>query len=169
MTRMHHPFFAILVGMSLSACDAASTLPGTSLGTFAVTGALTSNTCGSGLGAADPWTFDTKLSRDGSTLYWQQDEGAVLSGILDAANKTTIVVTTTAQPDGGTTVCTMTRTDTMAITLNATTAPTATSGTISLSFAVSASSDCAPQLSANGGSYQTLPCAVGYTFTASKK
>jgi hypothetical protein len=92
----------LLVATSLVGCEDSSSLPGTSLGSFSVSGAITANTCGSALGASDPWTFDTKMSRDGSTLYWQPVGAATpRSGLLDTTNKASMTVTTTGQPDAG--------------------------------------------------------------------
>ena len=71
-------FTSLVLVCTLTAC-ASTTLPGTQLGTFKVTGQSTTNTCG--LGAPNPWTFDVQLSQQGSTVFWSwMDGSAPLSG-----------------------------------------------------------------------------------------
>lgn len=151
----------------LTGCTPQSSLPGTSLGTFSTTATLTANTCGASLGAPDPWTFDAVLSKDGSTIYWQQGDSTANSGVLDSSNKVTMTVTSTDASDGG--ACTMSETDTLVATFDSATSPASASGTIALQFGASSTTDCASALSTNGGSYQTLPCTVSYSFTSKKK
>jgi hypothetical protein len=157
---------ALLGLLSVAGCDATDTLPGTSLGTFAFRGAVTSNTCGASLKASDPWTFDVKVSKDGTTLFWKPGSDSAVSGILDANNKSTLTATTTSAVDGGS--CVMARTDTTVLALDQA-VPTAITGTLTLAFSASSTSDCSSQLSANGGPFQTVPCSVAYSFSAPKK
>ena len=156
--------------VALCACSSTSSLPGTSLGTFALTGNVTSNTCGSGLNAPDTLTFDVAISKKSTVLYWRESGGETYSGVLDANNATTITSTVTAQTgdEAGTVLCTTQRTDSVALTLDSATAPTTLSGTIGFAFAIS-SGTCSGELRANGGTYDTLPCQASYTFTATKK
>lgn len=152
-----------------AACDVSSSLPGTSLGTFAVTADVSGNTCGTSLGAEDPWTFDLQLARDGSTLYWQGEEATTLDGVLDASSSTTIVQTETSYlGDSGFEQCLLTRTQTIGVTLGPGEEVTTVSGTVKVDFAVDDVGACVDQLSANGGSFQTLPCGVAYSFTGTK-
>lgn len=163
---MLRPLLVVLVALAPFACNSSS-LPGSSLGTFAVTATIASNTCGSSIGAPSPWSFDAEMSKDGSTLYWQQGTAASVSGVLDSSNKSTITVTSTAGDDAG--ACVMSETDTIALTLDSATAPTTVSGTLTYTFGASSTTDCAAQLSGNGGSYQTLPCTVSYTMSGKKQ
>ena len=160
---------ALLFPVVLACCGASDSLPGTSLGTYSVKGSVSTNTCGASLGATDPYEFDALLSKDGTTLYWKySDQSSYVSGTLDSSNNSTIAVTTQAATDDSGT-CIMSRTDTLVITLNSGTSPSAFTGTLSYAFSVANSSDCSSQLSASGGSYQTLPCTVTYALTATKK
>ncbi len=74
----------VLAPLATIACLAAHD-PGTSLGTFAVDGALKTQTCGAAMQSQilDPWTFDVRLSRSGPTLFWLQDASPPLSGLVD--------------------------------------------------------------------------------------
>jgi hypothetical protein len=164
--------FACACGGALAAvaCEEQSSLPGTDLGTFSVSATVSSNSCGTSLGAPDPWLFDAKMSKDGTTLYWQQDQADAVSGQLDSTGtQATIAVTSTNQSDGGIGGCTIARTDTLNVVVGDAGAPTAISGSVGFAFSASSTVDCAAELSANGGSYQTLPCELDYTFTGTKQ
>ncbi|HEY1693298.1 MAG TPA: hypothetical protein VGG39_14120 [Polyangiaceae bacterium] len=165
------PLCLVLLPLAgLSSC-APTSLPGTALGTFKVTGTSTTNTCG--IGAPNPWTFDVQLSKDGSTLYWSWMDGSppssgTLTGSSDS--QATITDSTTGNVDGTDASlgpCTLQRDDDMAITL----ASTSFTGTLSYSFTVASGSDCDDQLvsSGAGGQYETLPCTVSYTLTGSQQ
>ncbi len=150
-----------------------SPLPGTLLGTYRVEGTLQANTCGAGLGAPNPWTFDVLLSQKGTTLYWSWLDGrAPLSNTLDG-NATNLTVTSTANVDGtvdgGLGPCTMQRTDSIGVALAAGSPPRGFAGTIEYAFSVAAGADCSDQLGASGGSYGALPCSTRYTTTASRQ
>ena len=168
MPSLRAALFLAIAG--LGACSSTSTLPGTSLGSFALTGNVSSNTCGSGLGAPDTLTFDVAISKKSSVLYWRESGGETYSGVLDANNATTITSTVTSQTgdEAGTVQCTTARTDSVAVTLDSATSPTKLSGTIGFAFAIT-SGTCSGELRANGGTYDTLPCQASYTFTATKK
>lgn len=172
--RLASPRFAALaapLALGLSACGPQDQpMPGTGLGTFALTAKLATNTCGAGTKAPDPWTFDVALSRDGSTLYWRQS-GAQVSGTLDGAGNATIAGSMSgagAGPDGKATSCTMTRADSISVALGAAAQPTSFTGTIGFRFTADGSPECSLQLSAYGGSYDALPCETGYSFTATR-
>jgi hypothetical protein len=146
-------------------------LPGTLLGTYHVVATLQTNTCGAGLGAPNPWTFDVQLSQEGSTLYWSWLDGsAPLSNALDD-DSTSLTTTSSANvdgtADGGLGPCTMQRNDTVGVTLASGSPPASFTGTIGYAFSVESGANCSDQLSATGGSYDSLPCTVSYTTTAS--
>jgi hypothetical protein len=158
-----------LAAGSLCACRD-QVLPGDDYGRYKVTGQTTTNTCGAGLDAPNPWVFDAELSRDGNTIYWSWlDNGAPVSGALVSATHASITSSTSANVDGddaGVSPCALTRADDIEITLPATAPPSTFSGTISYSFAVLSGSTCGDQLASAGGTYAALPCSVSYTFTA---
>jgi hypothetical protein len=148
-------------------------LPGAQLGTYRVVATLQTNTCGRGLGAPTPWTFDVALSQKGSTLYWSWLDGSAplsstLSGnAVSLTNSQTSNVDSTA--DGGAGPCTMQRADTVQVTLGSGSPPASFQGGVQYAFSVSGGADCSDQLSAAGGSYDVLPCSVTYSTTATRQ
>ncbi len=169
---------ATLAGCALAvlavSCDPVSTLPGTALGTYNVTGTLGANTCGSGIGAPSPWTFTVQMSQDGSTLYWDPSVGSELSSTMTSSTVVNITSTVTANVDatdaGVEGPCDLTQATAIDITFAPSSPPAPPSsftGSITYSFSasttVSATSDCTDQLSASGGSYDTLPCTATYS------
>jgi hypothetical protein len=168
-------------------------MPGTPLGTFNVTGTLTTNTCGAGTNAPNPWTFQVDLSLDGSQLYWSWRDGSpYLSGSLSTSSEATLLnwqtgsdpadaaactaannndgywfgPPQTGAPCTSSAGCTMTRSDVYDVTL-ATTRKTFT-GTVVYQFAVASASNCSGQLSSAGGAYDVLPCTIKYSLSASQ-
>jgi hypothetical protein len=148
-------------------------LPGTQLGTYRVVAALQANTCGAGLAAPNPWTFDVQLSQEGSTLYWSWLDGRPPLKNTRSGNAVSLTNSQTshvdASGDGGAGPCTMQRADTVQVALAAGSPPPSFQGTIQYAFSVSGGADCSDQLSASGGSYDELPCSVGYTTTAARQ
>jgi hypothetical protein len=56
--------------------------PGEVLGFYAVAGSLSDDSCGAEtLGAPSDWSFEVKLSRDGSTLYWLNGREGIVGDI----------------------------------------------------------------------------------------
>ena len=159
------------VAASTASCEAPSALPGTSLGTYNVVGTLGANTCGAGLGAPNPWDFTVQMSEDGTTLYWEMSGGSELSSTMSSATQVNITSVQTANVDGtdggvqG--PCDLTSTTALALTLSAGSPPSSFTGTITYTFAaatgVSSATNCTDQLSASGGSYDTLPCTASYS------
>jgi hypothetical protein len=167
--------FAAACGLAALAtsCAPTSSLPGTSLGTYNVTGTLGTNTCGSGLGAPNPWSFTVQMSEDGTTLYWEQSGDDQLSSPMSSATQVSITSVETANVDGtdaGEGPCDMTSTTAIDLSLAPGATPATFSGTIVYTFAastgVSTTTDCTDQLSASGGMYDTLPCTVNYAISA---
>jgi hypothetical protein len=157
---------ALAVGAVLVAC-ASTALPGTPLGTFKVTAQSQTNTCG--LGAPDPWTFDVELSQSGSTLYWSWMDGSPpLSGPVNASSQASITDSASGNVDGTDAAlgpCTMQRYGDLELDL----ASSSFTGTIAYTFSIASGADCSDQLVAAGGQYDTLPCSLTYTVSASKQ
>jgi hypothetical protein len=161
-----------LTATALVSCSASgSSLPGTSLGTYNVTGTLQSNTCGTGLGAPSPWTFTLQMSEEATTLYLQMADGSQLSGPMSSTTQASIISTQTANvdaPDAGLEgPCNLQSTTEINLALATSSPPATFAGTITYTFAaatgVSSTNDCTDQLSASGGTYDTLPCTASYS------
>lgn len=163
---------ASLFVLTASCSDTA--LPGTLLGTYKVQASPQSNTCGSGLNAPNPWTFDVQLSRSGSTIYWSWLDGtAPLSSALAASGTTTLTSTQSGNvdptPDGGAGPCTMQRDDTLQLALPSGSPPATFAGTIQYAFSVPSGYNCSDQLAPSGGMYSALPCSITYAMTAARQ
>ncbi|MBX3208805.1 MAG: hypothetical protein KF764_27480 [Labilithrix sp.] len=152
--------------------------PGTKLGTFHVTAALTHTSCGA---TPNPWEFDVRLNHDGSTLYWIQG-GAPIEGRVDGAARAQLeaeIVEEVRAADARTKrdACAIARTDVLALTLRGADAqPTsdpslATSfgGGLAFTFAPTSGSDCSDQLTTAGGDFEALPCEVHYDVSGTFK
>jgi hypothetical protein len=154
------------------ACNG-NALPGTSLGTYSVTGDSTTNTCGPGAMAPNPWTFDVQMSEDGSTLYWSWLDGSpFLSAPIDATSSATLTMSQQQNVDGTSQSagpCNLERDDTIDVTLATGSPPPTFTGSISYTFSPVAGSDCGDQLSVTGGPYDTLPCTIAYDVTGTRQ
>lgn len=157
-----------LWGLLTSSC---ANLPGTTLGTYSVVGTLVSNTCGSGIGAPNPWEFNVLLSESGTTLYWSwMDESPLLSGLVaegGRAKLTSYEVDNVDTRDGGVQgPCDLQRNDSIDLTLAGGAPPPSFQATVSYVFSVQEGANCEDQLAASGGMYTQLPCTVSYTAKA---
>jgi hypothetical protein len=157
-------------------CQKSDSLPGTSLGTFAVVATLGTNTCGSGISATNPWDFDVEMSKDSSTLYLAKTDGSdEVSGTVSSTTGTLAsVVTTNADgSDAGAGVCDLTQSTSWALTLASASSPASFSGTVTYTYAaatgVSSTNDCTDQLTSSGGTYATLPCTVTYSLAGTRQ
>ena len=152
-----------LLAMVVSCTGTDKYNPGTPVGSFHVTSALTASSCGA---APNPWEFDVKLATDHNTLYWKQGDAPV-AGTMDAASHVIMTATTEATvipPDPRTnpTGCTIGRTDALAVTVTG--APiNAFTGTLSYTFEPANGSDCSGAIGTDG--YAALPCSVSYNIT----
>ncbi|MDP9152197.1 MAG: hypothetical protein M3O36_19910 [Myxococcota bacterium] len=172
-----HASAAIGACALVAACTAQASLPGTALGTYNVTGTLGTNTCGSSLGPSNPWTFSVSLSKDGTTLYWENTSGSgQLSGALNASGMATLTTTITANVDAseaGAGACYLQDTQTIALALASGSTPSGFTGTFTYAFAVATtiatSVNCGDQLASAGGPYATLPCTVAYSLKATRR
>jgi hypothetical protein len=159
-----------LVGLTMG-CAPPTPLPGTSLGTYNVTGTLETNTCGSGLGAPNPWTFTTQMSEDGAVLYWEISGGTELYSTMSSATQVSITSVSTTNVDGADAgiqgPCDLQSTTALDLNLSAGSPPATFTGTITYTFeaavGVSSATNCTDQLSASGGTYDTLPCTASYS------
>lgn len=148
-------------------------LPGKTLGTYAVTGVLGANTCGSGLGAPDPWQFDVQLSETPSMLYWNwMDAGPLLSGPRTDSVDATLIGYQIANVDAtgaGMGPCDLQRNDEVDIELGEGPLPSSFEATLTYEFSAQEGADCSDQLSRAGGMYAALPCSISYSLTASRE
>ena len=174
-------WFPVICLVSLSACVApTSPLPGDSLGKYDVAATLVSNTCGSGIDATNPWNVTAEMSKDGTTLYFENEDGSdqVSGGYDDSAQTSaTLVAAETKNVNDASanlsTTCNLTLATTYALSLGATSPPASFTGTASYAYsvatAISSNTDCSAQLSSVGGKYATLPCTVSYSVKATRQ
>jgi hypothetical protein len=167
-------FVPIGVFMSAICASCGTNLPGTTLGIYQVTGVLRANSCGSGLGAPNPWQFDVQLSETVSTLYWNwMDASPLLSGPRAGPVGATLsgyqvanVDTTDAGIMGP---CDLQRSDEVEVTLGEGSPAGSFEGTLKYVFSPQEGADCSDQLSVSGGTYGELPCTLSYSLTASRE
>ncbi len=159
--------------LAASVSCAQSPLPGTQLGTYAVAATLGANSCGSGLGAPSPWKFDVQMSEESSTLYFSYLDGSPPLSSALSSNSATLTATESANVDGtadsGAGPCSMTRNDTLKVDLAPASPPPTFTGTLEYDFEVAVGADCTDQLTANGGSYDVLPCSMTYSLTGTRQ
>jgi hypothetical protein len=94
---------------------------------------------------------------------------------MSSATQVTMTQAVTANVDGteagGPGPCDIQTTTTLGLTLSSSSAPNAFTGTLSYAFEaatlVSPTTNCTDQLSASGGSFDTLPCTTTYTLVGS--
>jgi hypothetical protein len=157
-----------LLPIALVACIAQHA-PGTPLGTFAVDGALKTQTCGAQMQSqvVDPWSFDVRLSRSGSTVFWLQDAAPPLSGLIDPSGNVTMKATQTYDLRGGDAgpYCGIVRSDTFTAALGTAPSPTSFTGQIAYHYDLADGSDCGGLLDAQFGA---IPCDVSYDLTAKR-
>jgi hypothetical protein len=142
-------------------------------------GKLTQNSCAE---TPNPWEFDIRLNHDGSTLYWVQTDAPPIEGRVDSNARTqmkaeVIDEVRAADPRTKREGCTIARTDVLALTLvGADAQPTSDpslatsfSGGVVYTFAPTAGSDCADQVTMSGGGFEALPCEIRYDLTGTLK
>lgn len=180
---MNHPRNAYVLGafaLTLAGCDLSSDLPGDALGSYSVSGTLTSNSCGSGLGADKSVSFSVDLSLDDDTLYLAQtgsDDTEIANGEVDSEDGTTATLTNVVTSNvkdayGNVGPCSLTLSTTYELVLNDASASKSFTGVATISYAaatsVSSTTNCTSQLSSEGGKFATLPCAVEYELEATR-
>jgi hypothetical protein len=169
---MRRSFSVLLVSFAATACMGKDpTNPGVEVGTFHVKANLTSSTCGA---PPNPWEFDVRINRDGSTLYWIQGQ-LPISGQVDrmARTKLDTSVTSELRPANAAkklAACEVTRKDSLDVLLATEDAKPAIDpedvhsfeGQLRYDFAPTDGSQCDDQVKASGGDYDALPCTVQY-------
>jgi hypothetical protein len=157
----------LLVPLACVACIAKE--PGTSLGTYAVTASLKTQTCGATMQTQieDPWKFDVRLSRSGYVLFWLQAAAPPISGIVDPSGNVTLTTTQTydlSVNDAGT-GCSVVRTDTFKAALGTDADPKDFTGTIAYHYELAEGAVCGGLLA---GQFDAVPCDVSYDLTAKR-
>jgi len=151
--------------LGIAACDNPN--PGSPLGTFAVTSALTTDTCGGSVADGDPGTFTVTLSNDQGVVYWFPNNGGTsVSGVMSASRTVSIgdvVADNVDATDAGAGPCTLERDDTLRFTLAAGAQPASFTGSYAFTVTPAVGASCADQLVAQGGGYAQLPCTITYT------
>jgi hypothetical protein len=159
------------VGALQVGCD--NPTPGTPLGTFAVTTALTTNSCGGSVADTDPGNFSVTISNDNGVVFWFPDTGASsVSGALGANGAVSISEDLSGNVDGvdgGNGPCTLDRTDTLKFVLAPGSAPASFTGSYSFTVSTASGSSCNDQLTQYGGGYGTLPCTITYSLSGTRK
>jgi len=156
-----------VLALAAAACDNPN--PGTVLGTYAVTSALTSDSCGGSVADTDPGSFVATISNDDGTVYFFPNTGAPsVSGPMTASRTVTVseaVADDVDQTATGSGACTLQRNDTLSFTLAAGATPPSFRGSYSFTTSAASGADCADQLVQNGGIYGALPCTVVYSLS----
>ncbi len=137
--------------------------PGEVLGFFAVDGKLAGDSCGAeSLAAPSNWSFEVKLSRSGSALYWLNGREAIV-GEIDARGAfafTTLLELPLAAPRGAYKGCTILRRDSAAGSLAASQA--ALSAKLTYAYSQKDGSDCSELVTGTDGMPEALPCQLSY-------
>lgn len=154
-------FLLLLLG-----CD------GTSEGTlYNVSAALTTSTCGSGVAdAADSWSFQVRLTRDGTTLTWDDvttgitTQGTIGDGKFSVSDSNTYEVTAMSAGSAG---CSVRRHVSYSgtTTIDKNDKLTELEGDIVFKYSQATGYNCDSLIGASDG-FDDLPCEVDYTFVA---
>jgi hypothetical protein len=155
----------------VAACDNPN--PGSPVGTFAVTTAVASDTCGGTVVQMEPGNFDVTISNDQGVVYWFPTNGAAsASGSLSASRSvsiTEVVADDVDQTPTGGGACTLQRSDTLSFTLGPGAAPTSFTGAYTFTVGAASGANCADQLSVHGGGYDALPCTVSFALRGTRQ
>jgi hypothetical protein len=140
--------------------------PGDELGSFAMTGKLGADDCGAdALNAPQTWSFQVKLSRNGTTLYWLNGREAIVGDIDKSgrfAFETHLDVPLSAKR-GAAKGCTIVRRDSASGTLAS--SSTSLSGKLTYAYEATSDSDCSAFITGTDGSPVALPCSMTYALT----
>jgi hypothetical protein len=142
--------------------------PGDAIGSFAVVGRLTDDSCGAdNLSAPAKWSFDLKLSRQGSTLYWLNGREAIVGEIDDAGRFgfESRVEVTLSEKRGAVKGCVMVRRDSASGKL--TSAGDELSGVLTYAYDARSDSECGEYALGAEGQPLALPCALSYSLSGS--
>jgi hypothetical protein len=169
--RIFHIVSCLGLALAFAACDNPN--PGTPLGTFAVTSALTANSCGAEVADTDPGSFQVTISNEQGIVYWFPDTGGTsVSGSMSASRTVSIsevVADDVDQSDAGAGACTLQRNDTLAFTLAAGASPASFTGSYSFTVSPAIGASCSDQLLSGGGGYTTLPCTMTYSLSGTRQ
>jgi hypothetical protein len=141
--------------------------PGEVLGFFAVDGTLQDDSCGAeSLNAPAEWSFEVKLSREGSTLYWLNGREGIVGEIdkTDAFTFETHIDLPLSERHGAAKGCTIVRRDAASGALRA----DAFNAKLSYAYEASMDSDCSEFVAGVDGMPQALPCLLGYSLKGTK-
>jgi hypothetical protein len=137
--------------------------PGDALGFYSVTGKLSDDSCGAdSLNAPESWTFQVKLSRQGSTLYWLNGREAIV-GDIDKSGRfgfESHIDVKLSEKRGAAPGCTLVRRDVASGTLSESMATL--SGKLSYGYDATAASDCSAFAIGTDGLPLALPCKLSY-------
>jgi hypothetical protein len=143
--------------------------PGEAIGAFSVVGKLNKDSCGAdNLGAPAKWSFDLKLSREGSVLYWLNGREAIV-GEIDKSGRfefSTRVEVPLSEQHGAAKGCVMVRRDVASGEL--TSSSSKLTGELSYSYDAASGSDCAELALGADGQPVALPCTLGYALSGSR-
>lgn len=141
--------------------------PGEVLGFFAVDGKLSDDSCGAeSLSAPEQWSFEVKLSRDGSRLYWLNGREAIV-GEIDKAGSfafETHLDLAFVPRRGAAKGCTIVRRDSASGELES----DAFSGNLSYAYQATSDSDCSELTTGVDGMPEALPCKLTYSLRGAK-
>lgn len=141
--------------------------PGEALGFFAVDGKLADDSCGAeSLSAPAEWSFEVKLSRDGSTLYWLNGREAIV-GEIDASGSfafETHLDLPLVRRRGAAKGCTIVRRDSA----NGALRDAAFSAQLSYAYQATADSDCTELTTGVDGMPEALPCKLTYSLSGAR-
>ncbi len=143
--------------------------PGDAIGFFSVTGKLGDDTCGAeSLSAPATWSFQVKLSRDGSTLYWLNGREAIVGDIDKSGSFAfeTHLDLPLAEKHGAAKGCTIVRSDAASGALASSEA--SLKGKLSYAYAATADSDCAEFVTGTSGLPLALPCSMTYALSGAR-
>ena len=143
--------------------------PGELLGFFSVTGKLGDDTCGAeSLSAPPTWSFQVKLSREGTTLYWLNGREAIV-GDIDSHGAfafETHLDLPLADKHGAAKGCTVVRSDSASGAL--TSSESSLQGKLSYAYAATSDSDCREFVTGTSGLPVALPCSMTYALTGAR-
>jgi len=143
--------------------------PGEVLGLYTLSGRLTEDDCGAeSLNAPPEWSFEVKLSRERSTLYWLNGREAIVGEIDDAGSFSfeTHLDLKLAEARGAAKGCTVRRSDGAVGSL--TSSDDALSVKLSYGYAATTGSDCSEFATGTDGMPQALPCSMTYTLAGAR-
>ncbi len=163
-------------------------------GRYGLDGRLIENTCGEGVPAIDPLSFEVELRRLGATSVWLQVDAPLAYGSVSSegvweVQGTVVQNVYDADPLTGTAGCALNQTESIRLEgpplpdtdrgvqdgalpdagASAPIAPERMDGTLEIRFAPTSGSDCSASLAAFGGPFGALPCTVRYELSAERR